>query len=906
MNARKIQPAAFLFSLLLFGSFMEGRPLAGDLGSAHTITGANPLPTEPEGASRCKVCHASEVEGYSRSAMAHSLRRAGGHEPTGTVTTPDAKITMYSNADGFWQRLQAGGEENNYHIDYVIGSGNHASGYLVDIAGHLFQSPVAFYKRRNAYDLAPGYENIKDPDFTRPVAEGCVFCHSGTELHVTGTENQYRSPVFPVEAISCERCHGPGEKHLAEPRAGTIINPAKLEPGARDSICEQCHLFGAARVTNPGREFRDFQPGQRLETTFTAYHEVLPPGSLPGKFKVISHVEQLAMSACARNSQGRLWCGTCHDPHNKPTDPVAYYRSRCLSCHTGGFSQSHPDADSNCISCHMPRRNAQDGGHTAFTDHRIQRRPEPQNLLPIAGDIAAWREPAPDLRKRNLGIAYISAGLQRRSPQFIVRGYRLLTEVQEQFASDPEIFTSMGTALLVGKHPSEAELAFDRALALRPDSAVAEMNAAAAHQQEGDIAGTIAHLESAVAIDPLHLQAASLLITLYRQEGNSAKADELLNRVRSIMEKDSAESASARQADASAKSPKMAEAVYKNIKVLRGIPADQLIPTMRFITSALGVQCSYCHVKGHFEDDAKKPKQVARKMMRMMLAINEDNFAGTREVTCNSCHRGAPKPQGIPAVESVAQLGETSMRADLTDPDLANLLPTAEDLVDNYIRALGGAEALQKITSRTQRGVAQVEGKSAALEFYDKGNTKWLSIQHNSDGDSVTALDGDSGWVSAPGRPTHDLAGADLDAARMDADLQVPLHLKTIFPELKREYSETIDGRKAYVMMGVRPGKPAWKFFFDAQSGLLTRLIRYAPSPLGLNPTQIDYRDYRSVGGVQIPFAWTIATPRSVMTIHITTAQQNVAIDDTKFLNPSTGSRTGNVRHRDGRVGPQS
>jgi hypothetical protein len=182
---------------------------------------------EPEGATRCKTCHSAEVEGYARSAMAHSLRRAG-QEPTGIVTTPAGTITMSSTSAGSWQSLQAGGDVSTYRVDYVIGSGNHAFGYLLDIAGHLFQSPVAFYKSRNTYDLAPGYEKDQDPDFTRPVAEGCVFCHVGTELHVSGTDNQFRAPVFPAEAINCERCHGPSEKHLADPRAGTIVNPANL------------------------------------------------------------------------------------------------------------------------------------------------------------------------------------------------------------------------------------------------------------------------------------------------------------------------------------------------------------------------------------------------------------------------------------------------------------------------------------------------------------------------------------------------------------------------------------------------------------------------------------------------------------------------------------------------------
>src|SRR5580698_7286572 len=369
----------------------------------------------PTGASRCIPCHPAEVAGYARSAMAHSLRRPG-QEPDGTVNAHGSKITMYSTAAGYWQRWENGGDQAEYHIDWVVGSGNHAKGYLVDIGGHLFQSPVAYYQSRQSYDLAPGYEHQPDPDFTRPIREECVLCHSGNALHVSGTLNEYRSPVFPVseEAITCERCHGPAEKHLADPHAGNIVNPAKLDPVARDSICEQCHLFGVARVANPGKQLRDFVPGERAEDVFTTYHDANPTGA----FKVISHVEQLALSACARNSNGHLWCGTCHDPHDKPLQPVAYYRSVCLTCHAAKFpaAASHPPKDSDCLSCHMPRRDAKDGGHSAFTDHRIQRRQESLPDAPTDTGITAWREPSPDLQRRNRGIAYIDAGMQRKSP----------------------------------------------------------------------------------------------------------------------------------------------------------------------------------------------------------------------------------------------------------------------------------------------------------------------------------------------------------------------------------------------------------------------------------------------------------------------------------------------------------
>ncbi len=830
--------------------------------------------------------------------MAHSLRRAG-QEPEGTVTTPDAKITMDSSPTGYWQRLQSGGDLTNYRIDYVIGSGNHASGYLLDLAGHLFQSPVAYYTSRHAYDLAPGYEGLPNPDFTRPVAEGCLFCHSGTALHVSGTANQYRSPAFSAEAITCERCHGSAQKHLGDPKAGTIINPAKLEPAARDSICEQCHLLGVGRVLNPGKKFDDFRPGEPLEDVFTTYRNVSPPGADGEKFKVISHVEQLARSTCARMSKGQLWCGTCHDPHNKPMEPVAFFRSKCLSCHTEKFAAPHPAKESNCISCHMPRRDAKDGGHTAFTDHRIQRRPENQQTLPEVTDIAAWREPALDLQKRNLAIAYVNVGAERRSPPFVVRGYRMLTEVQEQFSGDSAVFTAMGTALLLGKQSKEAELAFERALQLDPNSATEETNAASAYLQAGDIDGAVAHLQRAVTIDPLHLPADMPLIDLYKRQGNAAKAGELADKVSAVIDRQSDDRQSNdlrskdRQADETARktvpssSTAMAEAVFKNIQVLKGVPSDQVIPAMRFITASLGVECAYCHVQDHFDKDDNKPKQIARNMMRMMLAIDTNSFEGNREITCYSCHRGSLKPEGIPSLAGGVQPKEQ------TTADPGNLpvnMPTADELIDRYIGALGGADAIEKISSRAEQGSTTVGGEVVRVEVFEQNPDRQAVILHLAKGDSVTVFDGHAGWSSVPGRPVRDLHGSDLDAAQMDADLHFPVHIKQVFDELRVEYPEKIGNREANVISCEKVGQPPLKLYFDKQSGLLTRVVRYAQSPLGLVPTQIDYDDYRAVDGVQIPYRLRVGRPGESSTIQLEKIQQNISVDDAKFARPTTSA----------------
>jgi hypothetical protein len=468
--------------------------------------------------------------------MAHSLRRAG-HDPGGSFqNAAGTRFTVHSNESGTWQRMEQAGDVSEYRVDYVIGSGKHASGYLVRIGDHLFQSPIAFYTSRRSYDMAPGFEKRAGADFTRPVTEECLLCHSGKPLHIEGAVNRYPSPAFEQEAISCERCHGPAAQHLKRPVPGSIINPAKLDGARRDSVCEQCHLSGVARVLNPGRSFADFTPGQRLEDVFTVYHEALPSGSPQGRLKVISHPEQLRASACARNSNGKLWCGTCHDPHNKPARAVKYYRDRCLSCHANMLSKTHPAAaNSDCIACHMPRREAFDGGHTVFTDHRIARRPQTESEYSNSTGLVAWRETDARLATRNLALAYLNAGLERSSPEWIVRGYRMLTEIQAEFPNDMAVLNGFGTALMQGKQPCEAKIAFDRLLMLDGPNAVNEENAGRADLACGDIQAAISHLEHATDLDPLLLSAVDTLSAIYEKKGDSAKRNSLAERIRAAM-----------------------------------------------------------------------------------------------------------------------------------------------------------------------------------------------------------------------------------------------------------------------------------------------------------------------------------------------------------------------------------
>jgi hypothetical protein len=348
------------------------------------------------------------------------------------------------------------------------------------------------------------------------------------------------------------------------------------------------------------------------------------------------------------------------------------------------------------------------------------------------------------------------------------------------------------------------------------------------------------------------------------------------------------------QSAATPEAPKTTDQAFKNIQILKGISADQLIPSMQFISASLGVECEYCHIEGAFEKDDKKPKQTARKMMEMMFAINKGNFEDHRAVTCYTCHRGNAHPVAIPVILSEADTAahpEPMKTADGKDSHEGDSGTSPQAVVDpileKYIAALGGAASIQKVASRVQKGSADLAGKQFPIDIYAQAPDKRVSVMHLPNGDSITAYNGKVGWLSVPGRPVHWMSQAEAEASRLDAELYLPVRMKQIFTDFRLASPDKIAGRDVSVLQGLREGKPPVNFYFDQQSGLLVRLVRYADTPLGLNPTQIDYADYRDSGGLKTPYRWTIARPSGRFTIQVESVQQDVPIDGGKFVPPA-------------------
>ena len=441
-------------------------------------------------AATCLPCHEEIVRAYARTGMGRSISRP-------TVENP----ARQEGAHGSARWVSAWNNKHLIHainddarpMDWAVGSGHEGKSYLLQLGDALFQSPLSWYARRRAWDLAPGYPTDRRLSFLRPITPDCLGCHAGSAALIPGTVNRYAAEAIPEPGITCDRCHGDASSHVLKPTRSNIVNPKRLAPAARDSVCEQCHLSGSARVTNPGKQFRDFRPGMALEDVFAVYVQAVPTSS--SRIKVTSHAEQLAIAKCATASRGKLWCASCHDPHREPTDAFAYQQAKCLNCH----AQTKPHGDA-CISCHMPRTDGVEGGHVAYTDHRIRKPGVPKVLLERSTDLRAWREPPTALRSRGLGLAYAATGQ-------LEKAFELLRGVP----GDSSVNDALGLIYLRADQAALAVASFTLAVEADPRNSARRLNLASAYFAAGNPGQAKAQALEAIALEPL-LQDAYVLM----------------------------------------------------------------------------------------------------------------------------------------------------------------------------------------------------------------------------------------------------------------------------------------------------------------------------------------------------------------------------------------------------------
>jgi photosynthetic reaction center cytochrome c subunit len=350
--------------------------------------------------------------------------------------------------------------------------------------------------------------------------------------------------------------------------------------------------------------------------------------------------------------------------------------------------------------------------------------------------------------------------------------------------------------------------------------------------------------------------------------------------------------------------PQMSEEAFKNIQVLRGIPVNEFMGTMGFFSASLSLNCTDCHVTesagnwDRYADDTPL-KQTARRMVLMENLINRADFGGTRMVTCYTCHRGVQHPEVTPSLDE--QYGAPP----LGDPDRIEVLPKAPDspsaadqILDKFIQAVGGAQQLAKLSSFAAKGTYSgfdTDFHKVPAEIFAKAPNQLTTTNHLPGGDNTTTYDGREAWVAAADRPVPliMLTGGDLDGARLDAALSFPAQLKQSLSKWHAGFPPvTINDRAVQVVEGTAAGGTHVKLFFDKESGLLVRQARFIDTAVGLIPLRVDYSDYRAVSGVKMPFKWTLTWVDGQSTTELTDVQPNAPVAAGKFAKtPATVSR---------------
>jgi hypothetical protein len=354
-------------------------------------------------------------------------------------------------------------------------------------------------------------------------------------------------------------------------------------------------------------------------------------------------------------------------------------------------------------------------------------------------------------------------------------------------------------------------------------------------------------------------------------------------------------------AQAGAQQGQLSEQAFKNVTVLKGIPVREFMNTMGFFSASLAFNCTDCHGGASASDWANYAldtplKNRARQMIRMVNAINEANFGGRPFVTCYTCHRGSQKPKVIPSL--AVQYGEPPP----DDPDEVEALPsarvtaTADQILDKYVQAIGGAQALGRLTSFTAKGTYEGFDSDFAkvpVDIYAKGPNQRALVAHMVSGESSTVYDGREAWHAAPRDlspfPMIPLVGADLTGARVDAQLAFPAGIKQLLTGWRADFpAVTIDDKPVFVVQGTADRVPV-KLYFDKTSGLLVRQTRYAPTVVGTVPVHVTYSDYREVPGtgVKIPFTSQMTWVDGQYTITLESVQANAPIDAARFAKPA-------------------
>jgi tetratricopeptide (TPR) repeat protein len=521
----------------------------------------------------CGQCHRAIAESYRSVAMAQSFGRPSRdnviedykarnvyeHKPSGFT------YEMRQEDGRFLQRRSVRDSSGRpahvfeREVTFIIGSGRHARSYIHrSPTGEMTMLPVTWYSQEKRWAMSPGFDRRSHSDFSRPITYVCVVCHAGTPAISASAIPLELFPESMPSGIDCQRCHGPGARHVElaqrhdssfkEVRS-SIVNPRRLPADRQMDICMQCHLeTTSAGAWNTqiifGRGVYSFRPGEPLSSYCVHFDQ--PPGTgHDDKFEIAHQAYRLRQARCFRESEGRLTCLTCHDPHQRPDHPQEFFSAKCLGCHRtedcGPTRRAAARGGAGpCVTCHMPQRRTEDVIHVTMTDHKIGKHPPPAILLaprreqetPYRGPVVYYRpEEVPDPAQRDLylGIAnvmegvnlvdgaallkkaaigarprtlepYLALGLASMALGHLQDALISLKKGVDLATSNPRALMTYGNALAAAHHPREALQEYDAAVAAWPAYSEALTNAGSILFQSGRLEEALDRYDRAIAI----------------------------------------------------------------------------------------------------------------------------------------------------------------------------------------------------------------------------------------------------------------------------------------------------------------------------------------------------------------------------------------------------------------------
>ncbi len=512
--------------MLLAGAVVAAILTAGSAGRG----GYTALASESAaGSEACASCHREIYDSYSKTVMARASGNAADAVIAGEFEhrASGVEYRVYEDAGRMWMSYERPGDSEfrgKRQLQYFIGSGVKGRTYVFSVDGYFFEAPINWYSQEHRWNMAPAYIEAREAPMNLPLFPSCLNCHaSGLETPIPQTDNRYAGAPFQHGGITCERCHGTGGGHISG--KGAIVNPVKLTPERRDSICMECHFEGTAAITQPGKSVEKFQPGEDLADYV---HYFLHSNGEAAKPEALSQFEALSMSMCKRKSGDKMWCGTCHDAHREPSaaEKVAYYRGKCLACHGDAFAAKHHANNPDCVHCHMPELPSKDVAHTQSTDHRILRnlmgpkipsRPSGEELTVFPASTAQ------NVNPRDYALAWENLA-ERGVPGVAGKAEGLLEKAAKQGPDDFQILSVLGYVEQEGGHDQRARALYERALKLEPGEISVTVNMGALDAKSRNLREAVALWEQAFQSVPYRSEIGMNLALAFCTSGQTDEA----------------------------------------------------------------------------------------------------------------------------------------------------------------------------------------------------------------------------------------------------------------------------------------------------------------------------------------------------------------------------------------------